>query len=246
MATHEHFDYAIIGGGCIGASTALALQREYPDARIAWLEGTATHTASKDINKIIRTPYPDEDYVAFATKAMEKWEKEELYRVYYHKVGWIQVISEGSYRSTRKGPNDNMISDKEMLDMVGSLDKPHLITGEELWLNKEIGYVDSHLALEAVAIEASRLGVKRKQIDAKKILVDEGICKGIEVGDGSIVASKTILAAGPWTPEILSKSGVVFPPSFFTSAGVVLATIPLTEDEYERLNSMPILVSDEG
>ncbi len=72
---NHHCDYAIVGGGCFGASTALALKGEWPDARVVWFEGSATHTASKDISKIIRTPYSDKDYVAFAEQAMRMWKE---------------------------------------------------------------------------------------------------------------------------------------------------------------------------
>jgi len=154
----SHFDYAIVGGGCFGASTALAMKREWPDARIIWFEGRATHTASKDINKIIRTPYPDKDYVAFAEQAMRMWEEVTPYCNFYHRTSWVQVISENSYRSKMKGPKDRMISTQELLQMVGSQEKPMLNTGEKLWLNEDIGYVDSASAVEAVAEEASRLG----------------------------------------------------------------------------------------
>jgi len=56
VRNEDHFDYAIVGG-CFGASTALALIREWPDARIVWFEGTHTYTASQDKSKIIRADY---------------------------------------------------------------------------------------------------------------------------------------------------------------------------------------------
>ena len=70
----NQFDYAIVGGGCIGVSIALALQREWPNAKIILFEGSETKTASKDTSKIIRTPYIDEEYVSLAEEAKEKWE----------------------------------------------------------------------------------------------------------------------------------------------------------------------------
>ncbi|KAH8587264.1 hypothetical protein B0O99DRAFT_747693 [Bisporella sp. PMI_857] len=60
----NQFDYAIVGGGCIGVSIALALQKEWPNAKIILFEGSETKTASKDTSKIIRNPYIDEEYVS--------------------------------------------------------------------------------------------------------------------------------------------------------------------------------------
>jgi glycine/D-amino acid oxidase-like deaminating enzyme len=82
-------DYVVLGGGCFGASTVRALIRQWPDARIIWFVGSATHTASKDINKSVRTVYPDEDFVAFARQAMRKWEKEAPYCNFYHPTSWF-------------------------------------------------------------------------------------------------------------------------------------------------------------
>ena len=242
----SHFDYAIVGGGCFGASTALALKREWPDTRIIWFEGSATSTASKDINKIIRTPYPDKDYVAFAEQAMRMWEEVAPYRNFFHRTSWVQVISENSYRSVMKGPKDRVISTQELLQMVGSHEKPKLNTGEELWLNEDIGYVDSALAVEAVAEEASIRGVIRETKDVTRLIVNEGICLGVEADHYRVTAGKTIIAAGPWTPGLLESSKVEFPDDFFTVAGVGVATMPLHEAEFSELKSMPILVTESG
>jgi sarcosine oxidase / L-pipecolate oxidase len=242
----EHFNYAVIGGGCMGASTALAVQKEWPDARVIWFEGTHTVTASKDINKIIRTRYPDDDYIAFAEKAMEAWKMEDPYRKHYYQCSWVQVTKEGSYRSKMRGPNDRRISTEELLRMVESREGPKLDPNEELWLNESVGYADSDLALEAVAAEAASLGVLRVKKDIAKFIVTDGSCQGVEVEGGlRISAERTIIAAGPWTPELLEKSGVWFPKDFFTIAAVAVATLDL-DTEFEGFSSMPILVTENG
>lgn len=70
----NQYDFAVIGGGCFGVSTALALQREWLNAKIILFEGSETKTASKAFWKTIRTPYFDEEYVLLAGEAKEKWE----------------------------------------------------------------------------------------------------------------------------------------------------------------------------
>ena len=240
------FDYAIVGGGCFGASTALALKREWPDARIIWFEGSATRTASKDINKIIRTPYPDKDYVAFAEQAMRMWEEAVPYRNFFHRTSWVQVIGENSDRRIMKGPKDRLISTNQLVHMVGSHENPKLATGEELWLNENIGYVDSASAVEAVAKEASKLGVTRETKDITRLIVNDGLCIGVEADYCRVIAGTTIVAAGPWTPGLLQKSRVEVPTEFFTVAGVGVATMPLHEAEFRELESMPILVTESG
>lgn len=145
-----------------------------------------------------------------------------------------------------KGPEDRLISTHELVDKVGSHCKPKLGTGEELWLNENIGYVDSALAVEAVAEEASNFGVKREMKDVTRLVVNEGVCLGVEADNCRIVAGTTIIAAGPWTPGLLQSSGVEVPTEFFTVAGVGVATMPLHEAEFCELKSMPILVTESG
>jgi sarcosine oxidase / L-pipecolate oxidase len=245
---HFNYDYAIIGGGCSGASTALAVQNEWPNARIVWFEGTKRATASNDINKIIRTQYVDGEYVAFAEKAMELWETTDPYRQYYHQCSWVQVTTQGSYRSKMRGPNDKKISVQNLCDRVGSREGPKLELNEELWLNENVGYVDSDLAVEAVAKEAASRGVLRVKKDIVKVIVTDGkLCEGVELEDGSsVMAEKTIIAAGPWTVGLLEKSGVWFPSDFFLVAAVEVATLELGELEFAELRSMPILVTENG
>lgn len=210
-------DYVVVGGGCFGASTVLALKRKWPDARVIWFEGSATHTASKDINKIVRTVYPDEDYVAFAEQAMRMWKEEAPYCNYYHPTSWVQVISQNSHRSTMKTSKDREISTQELGKKVGSHEKPRLNTGETLWLNEDVGYVDSALALEAVAREAAKLGVKRRKEDVTRLIIDEGACIGVEADQWRVVAQKTIVSVGPWTPGLLMNSNVECPSDFLPS-----------------------------
>ena len=82
----NHFDYAIVGGGRIGVSTALALQRESPNAKIILFEGSETKTASKDGLKSIRIPYRDEEYVSLARESEGKWKNEFPFCNFYRQT----------------------------------------------------------------------------------------------------------------------------------------------------------------
>ncbi|KAG9229501.1 FAD dependent oxidoreductase [Amylocarpus encephaloides] len=218
----NHFDFAIAGGGML------------------W-----SFNPSRDTSKIIRATYDDEDYVAFAEKALRMWATNKFYSEFYHQTGWVQVVSEGSHANIVKGPKDTMISIGEMQERVRSREEPNLIAGEELRLNEDIGYIDCDLAVEAVAEEASRLGVTRVKKDVTKLRTEGGICL-VEAADDCITATTTVVAVGPWTPGLLERSQIAFPKDFFTVAGVGVATMSLSEDEFHELKAMPILVTEGG
>ncbi|KAF1962895.1 FAD dependent oxidoreductase [Byssothecium circinans] len=244
-----HFDYIIVGGGCMAFSAALALQRESPNAKIIIFEGSETATASKGICRIIRTPYMDNEYVLLAEEAKKKWETELPYRNFYRRTGWVQVVRGGNYVPFHL--EERLIKAEDLSHMVRSRDAPQLDIEEKLWLNEDIGVADSALALEAVAVEAASLGVVRQKKDISKLLIENGVCHGISCVDGtSITAKTTIVATGPWTPALLESSSVQLPQSyqsgFFSVTAIGVATLPLTEDEYAKFKSMPILVTSQG
>jgi glycine/D-amino acid oxidase-like deaminating enzyme len=242
----NQFNYAVIGGGCFGVSTALALQIEQPNAKIILFEGSETKTASKAFWKTIRIPYMDEEYVPLAEESEQKWQTEHPYRKFYRRTGWIQVVCGGSYKPFHS--KERSIKAEDLSDMVRSRDPPQLDSGEELWLNEEIGVAHSALTVEAVAAEAAVQGVVRQQQDVSKLLIKDGVCYGVEcVGGITITAETTIIAAGAWTPALLESSNIQLPQGdFFCVTAIGVATLPLDEDEYEKFKSMPILIAQPG
>ena len=172
---NRHFDYAIVKRRCFGVSTALVFKREWPDARIIWFEGTATHTAFKNITKIIRTLYPDKNYIAFVEQTMRMWEEAVFYRHFFHRTPWVQVIGVNNDRNIMKKFKNRLISTQELVHMIRSQKNPKLGTGEELWFNEDIGYVDSALAVEAVAEETSKFGVTKETKDVTRLIVKKKI-----------------------------------------------------------------------
>ena len=135
--------------------------------------------------------------------------------------------------------------------MVCSRIPPQLDTGTELWLNEDIGVADAALALEATAAEAATQGVIRQKMNISKLVIENGIYRGVERTNGIIIiVETTILAIGPWTPALLESSTIQLPPDFqngfFSITAIGVATLPLTEDEHAKFNSMPILVTDQG
>ena len=245
----NHFDYAVVGGGVMGVSATLALQRESPNAKIIIFEGEETKTASKGIWKIIRTPYMDKEYVLLAEEAKKKWETELPYCNFYRRTGWIQEVRGGNYVPFHLG--ERLIKADDLSHMVRSRNLPQLDTEKQLWLNEDIGVADAALVLEAVAVEAATQGVIRQKRNISKLLIENGVCRGVERTDGtSITAETTIVATGPWTSALLESSKIQLPhdfqDGFFSVTAIGVATLPLTEDEHTKFNSMPILVTDQG
>lgn len=121
-----------------------------------------------------------------------------------------------------------------------------LNTNEGLQLNKDISYVNLALAIKVVGKEALKLGIIRETQDVTRLIVNEGVYLGVEVGRNRIIARKTIVAAGPQTPRLLESSKVKFPDDFFTIASVRVATISLYKAEFYKIKSILILIIENG
>jgi glycine/D-amino acid oxidase-like deaminating enzyme len=242
----SNFDYIIVGGGCIGVSTAKAIKTAWPEAPVAWFPGTKESAASNDFMKIIRHAYPEGVISQYAKSALQAW-RSDPYRAHFHQTAWIQAIEAESQETMNKGENDEKLTTAQMTDRVGSSIEPILDEGEELYLNREVGYADSACAVRAVSEELEKLGVVRYKDDVTKVLVEEGICTGVEAGGIAIKAKKnTIVSVGAWTPGLLVKSNISFPRDFFTVTAVGVATLALSDEEFKALKSMPILVTKRG
>lgn len=83
-------------------------------------------------------------------------------------------------------------------------------------------------------------------MDVTRLIVNEGVCLGVETDHSRVTARKTIVVAGPWTPGLLESSKVKFLENFFIVAGVGVATMPLDEAKFSEMKSMPILVTECG
>jgi glycine/D-amino acid oxidase-like deaminating enzyme len=199
METDIHNDDQInfiIGGGCLAASTAFAVKREWPDSRVAWYAGTHKHTASNDFLKIIRDVYPEDKIAELANRAMQEWKNTAPYSEFFHQTAWIQAIDKDTKKTMNKGQNDKIVTVAEMMHLVGSTVEPRLDAGEELYLNPNVGYADSALALQAITDIAVKLGVKRYDQNVTKLVIESGRCLGVEVGGTIVKAEETIVSAG--------------------------------------------------
>lgn len=242
----DQFDYVVVGGGCIAASTVLEIKRRWPDTRVAWYTGTHEYTASNDFLKIIRDAYPDHTMAEWAKQSLAIWSSDPLYSDHFHHTAWIQAIDSETKKTMNKGQDDQMVTVKTMMDRVGSTVEPFLTATEELYLNPNVGYADSDAALRAVFNRAVELGVLRFKENIARLVVEAGKCVGVEVGQGFVGAETIIVSAGAWTPSLMERSKIAIPPSFFQVTAVGVAVLQLQDSEFDPLKTMPILVTKDG
>ena len=95
----------IVGAGTFGTSTAYHLAQSYKDAsRVTVLDQSPSPpklAASIDVNRIIRTDYPNPLYCQLAFEAIHAWFWSLELGPFFHKSGWIMMDEKGSDLSER-------------------------------------------------------------------------------------------------------------------------------------------------
>jgi glycine/D-amino acid oxidase-like deaminating enzyme len=248
VMNYERHKWLVVGGGLLGASTATRLREIFPLASVDWVLGSQTEFASADLNKIVRTTYVDHRYKDLAEHAMERWKSDPAYEQYFHPTGWIRAVSERHRKNTERTSDDVAISVNDLQNRLGTKTLARLEVGEELWENKRFGSVDAANTLQMLVQKAIDLGITTHAEDVQRMLVDDGsVCTGVELTDGrTLLADSTILSAGAWSPGLLERSKISYPHDFLRVVGVVVALLKLTPEEVERLQAMPILVTEIG
>ncbi len=158
--------------------------------------GVHEHTASNDFLEIIRDAYPDNTMAEWANRAMQLWSSDELLSKHFHRTAWIQAIDKETTKTMSKGQKDKAVTAKEMMEQVGSTTEPSLATTEELYLNPNVGYADSDVAVQAVSDRAAELGVQRHKKNVTRLIIEGGKCVGIEVGGTTVQGKPVIVSTG--------------------------------------------------
>ncbi|CAH6723369.1 putative L-saccharopine oxidase [[Candida] jaroonii] len=240
----------IIGGGTFGLSTAYHLAKNgYTDITVIDREEVPSKfSAGYDLNKIIRPEYEDQFYTNLALDAISMWESDD-FKPYYHKVGYVNCNSSKAPKKTLDVTDtffNSLISNDKF--PKGGVEK--LTTEEDFkrvlpldidfkgwsgYYNRHAGYAHALKALQFVAKDCKRMGVKFV-VDRIECMVYSSTkkCLGVMGESGEIYrADLTIMAMGAH----ISK---VFPDLAVTPKAWSVGHLHLSEEEAAPLKDMPV------
>lgn len=247
----------IIGSGCFGLSTALALS-----SRPAFAESTITlidqaeipnkESSSYDVNRIARSDYSNPLYTALATKALNSWRDEHwgenarynesgLLMVGDAKTDYLTKALDIARANGRKDDVLELLSESRICEAC----KTGGSSGGWGYLSRGAGWVDAEKSITYAFEQAKQTGrvkfVQGKVVSLKFASTQgelEPKVEGVLLEDGQAMqADLTIVAAGPFTPMLLSMKGAV------AASADVFAYIELTEHEALRLRDMPAIIN---
>jgi len=221
--------------------------------------------ASVDTSRIVRTDYADEDYAELAMEGQVDWRQRAKHTDLgaegrYHECGFVVVGDEapdvideeltgmGYARSSYEkvlsltSRHPEHFKDVRVLPDVDAI-RTRLGTGgvSGTWgyVNEGSGWADPCAAMAWLlqkVRDTGRVSFVSGTVDSLER--DGGAVTGALLNDGRVLsADLTIVAAGAWTGGLVDLSGQV------TATGQVLGYISLTQEEQERLDSMPVVAN---
>ncbi|KAJ6520741.1 FAD dependent oxidoreductase [Mycena capillaripes] len=253
---HEQRKTVIVGAGCFGLSTALALlRRGWTDVTVIdrATELPAPDGASNDFNRIVRTSYSDPFYAKLAQEAIVAWKNE--WDDTYHESGVLVLGTPGAVNYKHKA----YLHDLEMGLRVESLDDQSTLRevfppgvqvgsfwGHAGYLNRDGGWANagqgvSILMNKVTALNGKIIGGK----NAVELLQQGNNLKttGVRCSDGTVFeAELVILATGSWTgssfPDLSMK--------IFQATGQCIAMVQLTQEEGDAYRESPVVLDFEA
>lgn len=259
----------IVGAGTFGTSTAYHLSQTYKDASritvVAPEQGFSVppkpkQAASVDVNRVIRTDYPNPLYCNLAYESIHPWFWSLDLGHHFHKTGWIMMDEKGSdlakrIRQTFQGRGSTQSDEwtledlKQKFDVLGSTPLDDI---GDVYFNPEAGWCNAAAATAGFMLAAEKRGIKRVTAQVSELIYnpDHGSIEGVVTSEGQrLVADKVVLAVGAWTSALLSpvEDQVDIPEQDRVerqakATGTVSVYYKLSEQETSQLRNVPIIV----
>ena len=199
-------DVAVVGLGLMGAAAAFALARR-GRAVLALDARPAGHTAgsSHGGSRIVRRAYAQDHYVAMTGAAWDGWlELEELSgRRLLTVTGGVDHGAPGGTHELRDALRRRGVA-CSLMDAAEATERwPHMRFQGPVLFHPQAGAVDPDAGIEVMTSLAAAAGadVRRDEPVRGMRLHDDRV--EIATGEGTVAAGRAVVAAGPWTAELL-------------------------------------------
>jgi glycine/D-amino acid oxidase-like deaminating enzyme len=120
---------------------------------------------------------------------------------------------------------------------------------KQVLVNRNSGWAEAKEALQSTIATAVGLGVKYVTSEVTAVDLEGKHCCGVKISSGrSIKADRVILCTGAFTPKLLMNSAPEWQDFHgggrIIAAGVAEAIGPLTAEQRQILDGMPVIIND--
>jgi glycine/D-amino acid oxidase-like deaminating enzyme len=213
---HAKSHIAVIGAGAFGGWTALYLLRR--GARVtlldAWGPGNSRSSSGGE-TRIIRGTYgPSQPYTKMAARALRLWNENQNRwgRQLLHRSGvlWMVTSSNDQFeRASLPVLREAGIAYEELSGRDVGKRWPQINIEDVRWAiyEPESGFLTARTACQAVAQGFLAEGGEYKQAAVLPRDLENGICNGLTLSDGSTLkADQYVFACGPWLGKLFPET----------------------------------------
>lgn len=207
-------DVVVVGGGVVGAATARAVARR--GSSVALLERgslSAASGSSRGTARIIApAPYPDESYLHGGLRALEEWRAMEseanLQLLELRGALYVGSAVDGfAQYMLAAGVEFGLLSPAEVearFGIRGLDDGPVLF-------QPDAGVIRADRAHEALLASAEKLGADLRPNEHVVGIRPLADAAKVRTTEGTWHCGRVVVAAGPWTPDLLTALGIDLP-----------------------------------
>ncbi|KAI0332963.1 FAD dependent oxidoreductase [Cubamyces sp. BRFM 1775] len=243
----------IVGAGCFGLSTAYhLLRRGYKDVTVIDRSSVlpAPDAASTDLNKIVRSSYPDIFYTRLAREAITAWKDTDEWGDTYHESGVYCPLQLGETYTDKAYENDVALGAR--IEYLSSSDGVRKIFPPSVniavpehargYLNRDGGWAFASQGISRMMDKVTSLGGKiLPGKPVSELLKTDGRTTGVRCEDGSVFdAHLVVLSAGSWTasafPELSMQEQCL-------ATGQTVAMLQLTPEEGDMYRNCPVYLN---
>lgn len=213
-------DVVIIGGGCMGTSTAFQLARR-GDQKIILVErdSVGSGPTAKTIG-IVRLHYSHVPLIRLAARSLEMFMRFDALTggaADFTRVGVLILAADAQVPALRGnvelqqrlGINARMLVPDEILAVEPRMSMDGVAGAV---YEPDSGFADGYSTTAAFAAAARGLGVEIwEHAPAEAVVLAGGRVTGVRTARGTIDAPRVLVATGPWTPVLLGAIGVDIP-----------------------------------
>lgn len=213
-------DVVIVGGGVTGASTAFQLARRNAGKIVLVERNTVGAGPTAKSIGIIRLHYSYEPLIRLAVRSLEMFTRfEELTggTADFTRGGFLLLathaqlpaVEENVALQRRLGVRTSILSREEIarFDSRMNLDD---VGGAAF--EPDSGYADGYATTASFAAAARKRGVEVWEgTRVERIVTQSGNVTGLHTSRGPVETARVLVAAGPWTPVLMSTAGVSVP-----------------------------------
>ncbi len=204
----------VIGGGVVGAASALAAARG--GARVTLLEqgslGRARGSSRGTARIYAPAGYPDERYLEMGRRALEDW------RAIEREAGERFILATGTVSvgdfATDQLPRlraAGIAAERLSADALWRRFGARLPDDRPLVFQADAGVIRADRALAALLRLAQKAGAELCAKEAVESIRPGGDVVVVETDRRRWRAAATIVSAGPWSPELLSRARITLP-----------------------------------